>query len=157
DTTRQEIGHPWPQFLPDGRHYIYVIRSARPENVGIYVGALDSTKKTRLLDIHAKPVYAESAGGVGYLLFQRDSTIAAQQFEATKRELRGKPFPVAEHVPTAAAPWPGYGVFTASHNGVLAYGTIGWEYTELVWLDRQGRRVGSLGEPAEYSNPALSR
>src|SRR5205085_1891326 len=34
DTTRQERLHAWPRFLPDGRHYLFVIRSSRSENTG---------------------------------------------------------------------------------------------------------------------------
>ena len=28
--------------------------------------------------------------------------------------------------------------------------------TELVWFNRHGLRLGTVGEPADYSNPALS-
>jgi Tol biopolymer transport system component len=46
---------------------------------------------------------------------------------------------------------------SASENGVLAYRTrIDTGSTELVWLDRQGKRISRVGEPADYSNPSLS-
>src|SRR5215470_3588648 len=38
-----EASHRWPQFLPDGRHYLYL---SRQERSGIYLGSLDS-KETR--------------------------------------------------------------------------------------------------------------
>ena len=42
ETSRQETTHRWPQFLPDGKHFLYFILSGREENTGIYVGSLDS-------------------------------------------------------------------------------------------------------------------
>ena len=35
-------GHNWPQFLPDGRHYLFYQISSKPEHQGIYVASLDS-------------------------------------------------------------------------------------------------------------------
>src|SRR6266496_4131683 len=55
DESRKETAHLWPYFLPDGRHFLYLARSAQKENTGIYVGALDS-KDRKLL------IKAESGG-----------------------------------------------------------------------------------------------
>jgi hypothetical protein len=41
DTARQEIAHLWPYFLTDGRHFLYLARSAKAELTGIFVGSLD--------------------------------------------------------------------------------------------------------------------
>lgn len=38
---RQETNHRWPYFLPDGRHFLYVVRSGLPDQPGVYVGSLD--------------------------------------------------------------------------------------------------------------------
>jgi Tol biopolymer transport system component len=46
DKARQENGHRFPQFLPDGRHYLYEQLAA--DNSGLYVGALDSKDRARL-------------------------------------------------------------------------------------------------------------
>ena len=39
----------WPQFLPDGRRYLYLSIAARPEDQGIYVGSLDSDLRKRIV------------------------------------------------------------------------------------------------------------
>ena len=39
---------------------------------------------------------------------------------------------------------------------MLTYRTLSQAATELVWFDREGRRLGRIGEPANYSNPVLS-
>ena len=47
DPSRQETAHSFPQFLPDGRHFLFLASSGRPENSAIYVGSLDSKDRTR--------------------------------------------------------------------------------------------------------------
>jgi hypothetical protein len=42
DLSRQEVAHLIPQFLPDGRHFLYWARSTNPENNGTYLASLDS-------------------------------------------------------------------------------------------------------------------
>jgi hypothetical protein len=38
--SRHEIGHGWPHFLPDGKHFLYVGRSAQAGWSSIYAGSL---------------------------------------------------------------------------------------------------------------------
>ena len=40
--VEKENSHRWPQLLPDGRHFLFTVRSDRPENLGIKIGALES-------------------------------------------------------------------------------------------------------------------
>ena len=47
DQARLEAAQSWPQFLPDGKHFIYLSRSSRP---GISLGTLGSTQVRRLFD-----------------------------------------------------------------------------------------------------------
>ncbi len=156
DAGRQETFHAWPQFLPDGRHFIYLVQSERPENAGIYAGSLDSKESKRLINTSSNPSYAGSRTGIGHLLFMQGATLMAQAFDARRLELRGERFPVAEPVLLPSAPAQGFAAFSVSQNGVLAYRTLGLASTELIWFDRQGRRLGTAGEPGNYSVPALS-
>lgn len=84
------------------------------------------------------------------------ATLMAQPFDVKRLESQGDAFPVAEQVWLPPAPAQGYGAFSVSGNGVLAYRTLGQATTELVWFDRQGKRLETVGEPANYSLPALS-
>ena len=156
DTSRQENLHAWPQFLPDGRHFIYLILSDKPENTGIYAGSLDSKVSKRVINASTNPSYAGLPSGIGYLLYMHAATLMAQQFDAKKLELQGEEFPVADQVLMPPAPARGFAAFSASRNGVLAYRTRREAITELVWFDRQGRRLGTIGEAGNYSIPALS-
>jgi eukaryotic-like serine/threonine-protein kinase len=156
DASRQENLHAWPQFLPDGRHYIYLVQSDKPENTGIYASSMDSRLRKRVANVSTNPTYAESPSGTGYLLFMQASTLMAQRFDAGKLELAGEALPVADQVSLPPSPAPGFAAFSASWNGVLAYQTLIPATNELVWFDRQGRRLGTVGEPGNYSLPALS-
>jgi Tol biopolymer transport system component len=90
------------------------------------------------------------------LLFMRDTTLVAQPLDARRLELTGDAMPIAEDVALGGSSGRN-GAFSVSKTGVLAYQTgSGSIPTELVWLDRQGKRVGTLGERADYMDFALS-
>lgn len=156
DTSRQENLHAWPQFLPDGRHFIYLIQSDKPENTGIYAASLDSKVAKQVVNTSTNPLYAVLPSGIGYLLYMHTATLMARQFDAKKLELQGEEFPVADQVLMPPAPARGFAAFSASATGVLAYRTRHVAMTELVWFDRRGHRLGTVGEPGTYSVPALS-
>ena len=44
-----ETNHLWPQFLPDGRHYLFIVGGH--DNTGLYVGELGSSARTKLLGL----------------------------------------------------------------------------------------------------------
>jgi Tol biopolymer transport system component len=150
DSARNEIEHIWPYFLPDGRHFLFLVRNAQPENSGIYVGTLDSKEITRLLQAHSSVAYAPP----GYVLFVRESTLMAQGFDADTLELKGDAFPVAEQ--TLRNPIIGRAMFSVSENGVLVLRAGGFVNNQLIWFDRSGKQLGALTPPGSYNAPALS-
>lgn len=151
DASRNEIEHLWPYFLPDGRHFIYLVRNAQPENSSIYVGSLDSKETKSLLQVHSSAVYAPP----GYLLFVRDTTLTAQAFDAGTLELKGDAFPVAEH--TSRNPIIGRAMFSVSENGVLVFRSGGINNkAQMIWFDRAGKELGPIAAPGGYNMPALS-
>jgi eukaryotic-like serine/threonine-protein kinase len=151
DASRQEVGHSWPYFLPDGKHFLYLARCANRENDAVYVGSLDSPEKKRILNALSNVVYVAP----GYLLFSRQGTLMAQAFDAGRIELTGDEVPIAEHVSFNGVN--GRADVSASDTGVLSYRT--WTaggLTQLVWFDRSGTQLGVLGDPGVYFNLALS-
>jgi Tol biopolymer transport system component len=155
---RKELMHAHPTFLPDGRHFLYFCLSAAPNNQGIYLGDLDTSAKDQenklILISNHQPVYVPALdSGRGNLLFQRQNTLMAQAFDEKRLELVGEPLPVAEKVDSAGV----YGLFSASKNGVLVYRTGTNTNTQPTWFDRQGKILGTVGEPGFYFRVALSR
>src|SRR4029079_5135226 len=37
--AKGETNHRWPQFLPDGRHFLYLRVSSDPGQMGVYIGS----------------------------------------------------------------------------------------------------------------------
>lgn len=147
----------WPQFLPDGKHFLYLaLRANDPGNSegnSVLVGSLDS---------HEARVVAKSAAAArfsppNYLLFVREGNLLAQRFDTKRMELLDAPARVARDV--AAAYW-GRAAFSVSDNGVLAYrssppGNPG-DIAQLTWRDRSGRKLAEVGNPGPYEQVTLS-
>jgi eukaryotic-like serine/threonine-protein kinase len=149
DASRGETSHRFPHFLPDGRRFIYLVRSRQPEHRGIFVGALDSSERKRLVSADSNAVYAAP----GYLLFVQGTTLMAQRFDTDRLELTGEPVAIADGV--LPAPTVRFAPFAAS-GGVLTYRTGGMHRSRLTWVDREGRSLASVGPVARYMTLALS-
>jgi len=141
DRERGEDGHQWPWFLPDGRHFVFLVKSFGPEHSGIYVGSLDSGERVRLMDASLTNVqYAKP----GYLLFLRGQTLMAQAFDARALTLTGSPSRLVEGVRYSAATQ--HGFFAASDTGTLVYALGGSPDNRLVWVDRDGKLIRQVTE-----------
>ncbi len=150
EIERQERSHVLPQFLPDGRHFIFLVR-ARPPDGGIYVAALDTSAHTRLLSTDQKGLYAPPR----HLLFLRDGTLMAQPFDVTRLQMSGEPVPVVESV--AFSTTNGRAAYSVSNTGVLAYRASGILATnQLSWTDRSGKSLSPVGAPGDYQSLRLS-
>jgi serine/threonine protein kinase len=154
-----ESRHLWPQLLPDDHHFLYLKVCTDPNKTGIYAGSVDSKpeeqSQRRLLATNRQAYYAPSAnGGVGHLIFLRDSTLMAQPFDPVKLQLSGEPAAIADGVDTF--PGASYGLFSVSDTGVLVYRASAGSKLVTTWFDPNGKPAGMLGEPGEYANPAVS-
>jgi Tol biopolymer transport system component len=151
DASSGESSHRWPQFLPDGRHFLYLAIGNDAEKSAVYVQELGSSHRVRVLH-STRAVYAS-----GDLLFVSNGRIFAQPFDLGRFALRGVAVPVTEsiNVTRVSDRVP----LTASENGVLAYragDASSFGLGKLTWFDRTGRSLGTMGDSAVYSNPALS-
>jgi eukaryotic-like serine/threonine-protein kinase len=148
---RREIGHMWPDFLPDGRHFLYFSQTPTAEDRAVYAGALDSSDTKLVLKASGRAIYAEP----GYLLYLRQGVLVAQRFDPDRLEVRGDPIPVTDGVRYLASI--GYFQAFVSKNGILAYRSGGdTSKVQLTWFGRDGQKVGTAGEPGSYANFSLS-
>jgi serine/threonine protein kinase len=157
DASKGYGTHRFPSFLPDGRHFIYHANGGDPLPMeyegprdGIYLGSLDGGADRFLVRSGSEAQYASS-----HLLFMRQSTLLAVPFDPRSLAISGEPSVVVEDVERDLGR--AKGGFTVSERGALAYhpGTQ-TNWTQLVWLDRSGRRIGSVGEPGIMGEPELS-
>lgn len=138
-----------PSFLPDGRHFLYT-RLSSTTMPSTYIGALDESGSTRLMDGATNVQYA-----AGRILFLRGTTLVAQPFDAQRLVLSGEVAPVLEGV--MVDPFSRTGVFSVSSSGILAYrSSLQPAPSQLTWFDRSGRVSGVLGEPGDYNTVNLS-
>jgi serine/threonine protein kinase/Tol biopolymer transport system component len=147
-----------PTFLPDGRHFLYSKGRFQTLNKNaVYWSSSDGIENRAILEDAAAPVFEPSTPGSadGYLLFVRQDTLMAQRFNGTRGELSGGEFPVLEGV--AVNPRGPYTPAVVSENGVLVYwNSAAEDSTEIVWIDRAGRRNGSVGLTGHIAQPTIS-
>jgi len=146
DPARKEDSHRHPRFLPDGRHFLYLARmpggTQRGDNV-VVAASLDGGPETVLLRSSAMAEYV-----AGRLLYLRERTLVAQEFDAARLALRGEPVPLVEDIRVLGTT--GQAMFSAAADTlVYQQGQSGVE-RKLTWRDRQGRAVGTLGDSARY-------
>jgi Tol biopolymer transport system component len=151
--AKDETNQIWPQFLPDDKHFVYLSLNKDPNRDGIYVNSIDSDNRQFVVATRTNAAYAQ-----GQLLFTRGDVLMAQPFDPGTLKLSGGPRPVADHIegPAASSAFAG-AFFSASPNGVLV-----WHHgaeaaqSSLQWFDRSGRKLNTVGQVADYSNPSLS-
>jgi serine/threonine protein kinase len=131
----------WPEFLPDGRHFLFQALAPNGKSRELRVGSLDSRDVRAITQLASRFEYAEP----GYLIYVRDNALFAQPFDAKKAVLSGEPTLVAENVHHFFGP--GHAAFSVSQAGVIVYQAAATP-VRLVWLDRRGRELGALGQPA---------
>jgi Tol biopolymer transport system component len=145
--TKAEEGvfHQFPQFLPDGRHFLFYIQG-NVEKQGVYVSSLDAgdgSKPVRLFDADSAAVYSSS----GHLLFLQKGRLTAQPFDAKRLSLTGNAFTVAEDIATSL----GRAAVSASPAGPIVYRVSEPEPTgtkpHFAWFDRTGREVAPFDVP----------
>jgi len=146
----RHLNHRFPQFLPDGQHFLFNTEGGTKR--GVYLGSLDSREVRLLFDADANTVYVPG----GYVLFTRQGILIAQRLDLSTFQLTGQPITVAENIISDSTIF--IGAFSSS-TGILAYraGTAS-SARQLVWFDRSGKSVGMVGntDPNNPANPSLA-
>jgi hypothetical protein len=82
DAARAEISHGFPQFLADGRRFLYFAASCRPGESSIRVGSLDSSTSKPLVGAETSAAYAPVFGGrPGCVLYVSHESLVAQPLD----------------------------------------------------------------------------
>lgn len=147
DPSRQEVAHYAPQFLPDGRNFLFVVHSTSDEYSGTFVASLDTPEeRTRILDGGAASV---TFAPPDHLVFVRDQTLLAQAFDPDRRRLSGGALSIGDGISSRST------TISATNGGILTFGGDATAQ-HLVWFDRDGKETGALATTSTLSNPALS-
>ncbi|MCA1732791.1 MAG: hypothetical protein LC732_04230, partial [Acidobacteria bacterium] len=133
----------WPEFLPDGRRFLFLYtvnpaprRTARTHE--LMLASLDGGAPRRIATIDSRAVWVDT----GHLLFVRDGTLFAQEFDLDAAELRGEAVALASEVHYFYST--GLAAFSVSRTGVLVW-RAPREEAELTWVDRRGAVLSVVG------------
>jgi serine/threonine protein kinase len=137
----------FPQFMPDGRHFIFLARG-NPDT--IKVGSLDASEPKNLL------LGSNAAYAAGYLLFIRQNALMAQRFDPDRLQAHGDPSLLAGGIAYDALNH--RGSFTAAVDSTLVYQT-GIGYFGLIFriLDRTGKELTTFPASSPSEVPMQPR
>jgi serine/threonine protein kinase/Tol biopolymer transport system component len=152
--SRKEASHRWPQFLPDGKHFLFYINSSTAENAGTYVGSVNGSDPKLIFRSNRIALYAPP----GYLLFLREAVLMAQPFDPNSFQLSGDPAPLLNHALGGSAAYYAGNFSVSSVGGFLVYdgGDASAASAHLSWYDRSGTQLADLGLSGEFESPRIS-
>ncbi|HSE48689.1 MAG TPA: protein kinase [Terriglobales bacterium] len=140
--------HRWPTFLPDGKHFLFMIDwSARD---GLYMASLDDPTPVLV----ARGIWGNTAFADGKVFYVRDGTLYAQTFDLAKHRLSGEPEPLVNQELEQDSGFSRSG-FSIANNRTLVYQSRRSYSSRLVWFDRSGQELEAVGPPGPY-HPTLS-
>src|SRR5262249_20842193 len=91
DQNSQDSAHIWPEFLPDGRHYLYLAWSPQKDRRQLRVASLDGQPPTTLFTTQSNVRFAPP----NHLMFTSGGKLQVQSFDPAKLTVKGDPFPIA--------------------------------------------------------------
>ena len=142
--------HRNPYFLPDGDHYLFIAREAAAATgpAGALWGAsLSGEKPRQILERGSNVQYS-----AGYLLYLRDTVLVAQRFDPKSLKFNGDPIPVAEKLDYWNAR--DEAAF-AAQGDTLVYRRGALQKSQAMWVDRDGKELGRIGDPGLYAYNSL--
>jgi Tol biopolymer transport system component len=157
NAAKYEHAHLWPQFLPDGNHFVFFVLSDSQAATGVYTGSLDSPNYTMLFQSETNAVYSppvSELGQHGYLLYIRERSLVGVGFNASRLKLAGEPFDLADEV--GAIQSLSLAPISISANAILVYQSVGPASRQLSWVDRSGKPLVPVSEGGSWGPPRIS-
>ena len=131
DEATGETAHRYPQFLPDGKHFLYGSLTGS-DDAETRIASLDGGDSRALVTASGTAVYANP----GYLLYEAQNSLIARKFDPGSREITGDPIALPD-VPLGTRNYYKSPPFAVSASGAIAYLQTEMR-TQLAWYDRQG-------------------
>jgi serine/threonine protein kinase len=151
--------HRFPQFLPDGSHFIFYAErpptsASAPSSESdvlnsVYLGTLGSFETKRLTAADSAGLFISS----GWLVWVRAGTLVGARLDEARQQLFGDAVTIADSVFTDTSH---ARLFSVSDNGLIAY-RQGASEPQLTWFDRTGKSLGALTPPGANANDGIDR
>ena len=153
--TKEDQSHRWPMFLPDGDHFLFWAGNFSNDKndrlSGIYLSSLEGKERKLVVLCHS------SFGFDAHHLFYADEQrqLVSLVFDASNATVSGSTTVVANLVGFQPSTY--WSAFTVAQKGTLIFNTdVGAAQSALTWIDRSGKELGRIGDPAVVANPTLS-
>ena len=141
DRSRKEDSLRFPRFLPDGKTFLYVARSASAENTAAYLAGLDRAP-VRLFATLSQVEFSPP----GYLLHTQNGALVAQSFDPATLDVGAEKRAIVDGV--GMSPTSVQSAFTVSSNGVLLYQGPNDSAGAFQFFNRSGRARSASMPPA---------
>jgi Tol biopolymer transport system component/tRNA A-37 threonylcarbamoyl transferase component Bud32 len=144
-----------PFFLPDGQHFLYVLRNGPAASNGVRVRSLDGKYDQPLVPDVSSAIYAPPAatGGTGQILFARGQTLMGLPYDARNLQATGDAIPLADDVGLANVTWL---PVSTSNTDLLVYLGGFANNVQVGSFDRSGKPLGTVGDPGRIHVLSLS-
>jgi Tol biopolymer transport system component len=144
----------FPSFLPDGRRFVYYASTGTGVEPGtLYLGRLGSLDAKRLGPAASAALYAPP----GVLLYVQGDSLVAHRFDDQREELIGHAEPLGIAL-QGSVNVSGQRSLAVSNQGTLVYRADKRSATRLVWVNRRGEEIGTVGSEPDiwHYGPRLS-
>jgi Tol biopolymer transport system component len=144
-----------PQFLPDGRHFLYHALAGWEQSATLNVGSLDSAETRHVMDL--TNFLARGGGSAAAfvppdgLLYVSDATLMLQRFDPVQFVVMGQAVPVASEIDSFSASASGVLIYRAAIHDASAHSPV-----SLAWFTRTGKPAGALPTSIGVDYVALS-
>jgi len=153
--TANDNSHRWPVFLSDGDHFLFWagnFGNQRDDKLsGVYLSSLEGKQRKLVAPCHSSFGY-----DAHHLFFANEQLeLVSVSFDPSSGTVSGSTTVIAGAVGFQPATY--WAAFDVAENGTLVYNTdVGAAQSVLTWMDRSGKELGHIGEPAIIANPTLS-
>ncbi len=151
DPEAKEALHTGPWFLPDGRHVLFLALATGQTRGIIWATSIDDPARIQVVESYGAAAYA---GGWLFSTTAPPRALVAQPFDPERLVLSGKPQPVRDRLTNANTLGPPG--FAVSSSGVLVVDRPPPILNQLVWVDRAGRTMETVGPRATINVFALA-
>ncbi len=141
DPKRGEVGHQWPQFLPNGKGVLFAVVTSREGRIDVLLFGQG--------DRHVVLEGSEAARYVptGHLIYEGHGGLWATSFDLDQLKVGGRAARIVDGARRQ---------FAISDNGSLVYASLRDEKSSLLWVDRKGTSEPIADAPGWYDAPRLS-
>jgi len=154
DTARGEFGHRYPQFLPDGRHFLYVAVGSG-NKFTTFAASLDGGAPVEICTAGSAARYAPP----GYLVYLEESAgytkrrLLAHRFDADKLSTQGDPILVLTDIEAQNIAYPNVAL---DGRGTLVVQRREQPLARIALRDRKGAVVQEVVKDFEATAYAVS-